>query len=140
MAERSIYILLTRSGTWFSRLIHFATQDCYTHASIGLDGPSGPLYSFARKYRHFTLPAGLVEEQVTVYRREVPCCLYELKVSEETYLRLRRKLEGMYGQKEVYHYSVLGAFACYFNLSFQRQHHFFCSQFTLCEIPAASRL
>ena len=40
---RTIYILLTRSGTWFSRLIHLATADSYTHASIGLDGPYGPL-------------------------------------------------------------------------------------------------
>ena len=61
--DRSIYILLTRSGTWFSRFIHLVTSDCYTHASIGLDGPSGPFYSFARKYEHFALPAGLVEER-----------------------------------------------------------------------------
>ena len=26
--DRSIYILLTRSGTWFSRLIHLVTSDC----------------------------------------------------------------------------------------------------------------
>ena len=84
MEERRIYILLTRSGTWFSHLIYFATRDSYTHASIGLDGPSGPFYSFARKYRHFALPAGLVEEQVTAYRFAVPCCLYEMTVSEET--------------------------------------------------------
>ena len=94
MAERTIHILLTRSGTWFSRLIHFATRDSYTHASIGLDGPDGPFYSFARKYRYLALPAGLVEEQVTVYRRAGPCCLYELKVSEESYFRLRQKLRA----------------------------------------------
>ena len=129
MAERTIHILLTRSGTWFSRLIHFATQDDYTHASIGLDGPSGPFYSFARKYRYLALPAGLVEERITVYRRRVPCCLYELKVSGNTYLRLRRQLNAMYAQREEYHYSVLGAFACYFNLSLQRRNHYFCSQF-----------
>ena len=129
MPERTIYILLTRSGTWFSRLIHFATQDNYTHASIGLDGPDGPFYSFARKYRYLALPAGLVEEQVTVHRRAVPCCLDALKVEEEVYLRLRQKLRSMYAQREVYHYSVLGAFACYFNLSLQRRHHYFCSQF-----------
>ncbi len=129
MAGRTIYILLTRSGTWFSRLIHFATRDSYTHASIGLDGPNGPFYSFARKYRYLALPAGLVEEQVTVYRRAVPCCLYELRVSEETYLRVRMKLRAMYLQRDCYHYSVLGVLACWFNLSFQRQHHYFCSQF-----------
>ena len=47
MEERAIHILLTRSGTWFSRLIHLATQDDYTHASIGLDGPAGPFYSLS---------------------------------------------------------------------------------------------
>ena len=129
MSERTIYILLTRSGTWFSRLIHFATRDSYTHASIGLDGPRGPFYSFARKYRYFALPAGLVEERITVHRRTVPCCLYELKVSDEAYLLLRQRLRSMYAQREEYHYSVLGAFACYFNLSLQRRHHYFCSQF-----------
>ena len=129
MEERAIHILLTRSGTWFSRLIHLATQDDYTHASIGLDGPAGPFYSFARKYEHFALPAGLVEEQVTGRRRAVPCCLYELRVSQDTYIALRRRLQAMYAQREEYHYSVLGAFACYFNLSLQRRHHFFCSQF-----------
>lgn len=129
MPERTIYILLTRSGTWVSRLIHLATQDCYTHASIGLDGPDGPFYSFARKYRYLALPAGLVEEQVTVYRRAVPCCLYELKVSEESYARLRRKLSSMYVQREEYRYNILGVFACYFNLPFQRRRHYFCSQF-----------
>ena len=129
MSERTIYILLTRSGTWFSRLIHFATRDSYTHASIGLDGPRGPFYSFARKYRYFALPAGLVEERITVHRRTVPCCLYELKVSDETYLLLRQRLRSMYAQREEYHYSVLGVLACYFNLALPRRHHYFCSQF-----------
>lgn len=129
MEERTIYILLTRSGTWFSRLIHFATRADYTHASIGLDGPGGPFYSFGRKYRRLALPAGLVEEQVTVYRRAVPCCLYELKVSQETYFRLRRRLRSMYVQREDYHYSILGVLACWFNLPLSRRRHYFCSQF-----------
>ena len=54
---KTVYILLTRSGTWFSRLIHLATDDRYTHASIGLDGPTGPFYSFARLDPRFALPA-----------------------------------------------------------------------------------
>lgn len=129
MQERTVYILLTRSGTWFSRLIRLATQDCYTHASIGLDGPAGPFYSFARKYEHFALPAGLVEEKVTVQRRAVPCCLYELQVSVDTYLRLRRRPHSMYARREDYGYNLLGTLACYFNLSLRRRNHYFCSQF-----------
>lgn len=129
MAERTIYILLTRSGTCFSRLIHLATQDSYTHASIGLDGPQGPFYSFGRKYEHLILPAGLVEEQVSPSRRTVPCCLYALTVSEETYRRLRRQLHTMYARREEYSYNLLGALACFFNLPLRRRHHYFCSQF-----------
>lgn len=127
--ERTIHILLTRSGTWFSRLIHLATHDRYTHASIGLDGPQGPFYSFARKYEHFALPAGLVEEQVTPARRAVPCCLYELRVSEETYFRLRRQLRTMYARRSDYSYNLLGALSCWLNLPLRRRYHYFCSQF-----------
>ena len=129
MEERAIHILLTRSGTWFSRLIHLATQDDYTHASIGLDGPAGPFYSFARKYEHFALPAGLVEEQVTGRRRAVPCCLYELSVSPEIYASLRRQISAMYAQRQRYHYNLLGALSCFFNLPLDRRDHYFCSQF-----------
>ncbi len=128
MAERTVYILLTRSGTWFSRLIHFATQDDYTHASIGLAGPDGPFYSFARKNPHFALPAGLVEERLSP-RRCVPCCLYALQVSDQTYARLQARLWKMYRRREHYHYSLLGALACFLNLPLQRRRHYFCSQF-----------
>mgnify|MGYP002923021316 FL=1 len=135
--DHSIYILLTRSGTWFSRLIHLVTSDCYTHASIGLDGPSGPFYSFARRYEHFALPAGLVEERPGVRNRQIPCCLYELKVSDPVYRRLRRQLSGMYRQRERYHYNLLGALSCYFNHPLRRKNHYFCSQF-VAELLSAS--
>ena len=129
--EKSVYILLTRSGTWFSRLIHLATDDSYTHASIGLDGPAGPFYSFARKYERFALPAGLVVEEVGVEtkRRQIPCCLYELSVPVPVYDCLRRQLNRMYAQRDRYHYNLLGALTCYFNYPLPRENHYFCSQF-----------
>ena len=131
--EKTVYILLTRSGTWFSRLIHLATSDCYTHASIGLDGPAGPFYSFARKYPHTALPAGLVMESprsgFLSRHPGLPCRLYTLSVRPETYLRLRRRLNDMYAQREQYHYNLLGALSCFFQLPLARRNHYFCSQF-----------
>lgn len=131
--EKSVYILLTRSETWFSRLIHLATDDSYTHASIGLDGPNGPFYSFARKYERFALPAGLVMEEVCLEdqakRQQIPCCLYALSVPLPVYERLRRQIDQMYAQKDRYHYNLLGAVACYFNHPLPRENHYFCSQF-----------
>lgn len=131
--ERTVYILLTRSGTCFSRLIHLATADRYTHVSIGLDGPLGSFYSFGRKYQHLMLPAGLVEERVRWglfgSQPATPCCLYQLKVSQQVYNRLERRLEEMYGERELYHYNILGALACYLQLPLPRRYHYFCSQF-----------
>ncbi len=132
--ERTIYILLTRSGTCFSRLIHLATGDRYTHASIGLDGPGGPFYSFARKYAAFALPAGLVREEIggQAGRGEIPCCLYELKVTDAAYRRLRRRLGDMYARRERYRYNLLGALCCCFNYPLPRENRYFCSQFAAC--------
>ena len=133
MAEYTVYILLTRSSTCFSRIIHMATGDPYTHASISLDGPLGPFYSFARKYPRFALPAGLVQENLRyswqASGEHVPCCLYALQVSEAVYRRLRQRLENMYAMRECYHYSLLGALACHFDRLFRRQRYYFCSQF-----------
>ena len=109
---KTVYILLTRSGTWFSRLIHLATDDCYTHASIGLDGPAGPFYSFGRLDPRFALPAGLVQERLDgspMGGRETPWCLCELEVSSQAYNHLKQHLSSMYARREQYHYNLQSA-------------------------------
>ncbi len=140
---RIIYLLLTRSETYFSRLIHHVTDGEYTHASLGLEGPRGPFYSFARKNPRMALPAGLIQEHADrgffSLHPHIPCCLYELEVSEDTYRFLCRRLEVMYRNRERYHYSLLGTLACFFRLPFARRHHKFCSEFVaemLCESGA----
>lgn len=145
MQTKTVYILLTRSGTWFSRLIHLATADRYTHASIGLDGPEGPFYSFARLDPRFALPAGLVQERLDtrpLSRREIPWCLCELEVTLQSYDCLRRQLTSMYARRKEYHYNLLGALGCYFHQPLRREHHYFCSQFvaSLLEESGAAEL
>lgn len=34
---KTIYVLLSRTGTAYSRLIHRATGDVFTHAALALD-------------------------------------------------------------------------------------------------------
>ena len=131
---RTVYILLTRSETYFSRLIRLATRADYTHASIGLEGPTGPFYSFARKDPRMMLPAGLIQERMGkgffALHPQSPCRLYELQVSEHTYRAICRRVEAMYEEKELYHYNLLGTVAAFFQVgSWKRSHHYFCSQF-----------
>ena len=133
MAQRTVYILLTRSQTWFSRLIHLATADDFTHASIGWEGPGGPFYSFARKNPSTALPAGLVEERAGAgfFHRHpgIPCALYALEVDEKTYRDLRERVREMYARREEYRYNLLGAVSCFFRLPLARRRHYFCSEF-----------
>jgi len=129
----TIYILFTRTETYFSRLIRLFTDDKFTHAAIGLDGPSGAFYSFGRKNPPHALPAGLVEERLYPealrYPEGTPCCLCTLDLSEEAYCRLRRQLRSMLSSQELYHYNLLGVMSCLFRFPLQRRYHYFCSQF-----------
>ena len=59
-----IYIILTRSNTVYSRLIHAVTGDKYTHVSLGLGDGASELYSFSRKRAHLPLPSPIVREDV----------------------------------------------------------------------------
>lgn len=130
---KTVYLLLTRSETYFSRLIHRFTEGEFTHASLGLEGPSGPFYSFARKNPRMALPAGLIQERADrgffSLHPHIPCCLYGLEVTEDTYQFLRRRLQVMYDNREEYHYSLLGTLACFLGLRLARRNHKFCSEF-----------
>ena len=46
---KKIYILLTRSSTILSKMVHLITTDTYTHASIAFDENLATLYSSSRK-------------------------------------------------------------------------------------------
>lgn len=130
---RTIYLLFTRSETYPSRAIHFFTHGEYTHVSIGLEGPAGVFYSFARKYPQYPLPGGLVQEQTErgfySIHPDVPCCLRTLAVSEDTYRFLRRRLGNMYRERDCYHYNLMGAIFSKFGLPLERRRHKFCSEF-----------
>ena len=93
---RSVYILLTRSDTYFSRLIHLLTAEDYTHVSICLDADLQHFYSFGRKSDIFMFPAGFVQENLQggVFRRfhQMPCALYELQVPLAVYQQIRQRI------------------------------------------------
>ncbi len=130
---RTIYILLTRTNTVFSRLIHQATGSEYTHVSLSMDSSLDCLYSFARRNLYFPLNAGFVVESLHTgifgQRKNTPCALYEIKVSEQTYRRVDLYMQAFKSNRQDYDYNFLGLFLCLFDIPLRRKHHFFCSQF-----------
>lgn len=128
-----VYILLTRSDTYFSRFIHMMTAEDFTHVSISLDSDLQHFYSFGRKSDLFMFPAGFVREDLRcgIFRRynQMPCALYELQVTRPVYEQIQQRITQMQHTAEAYRYSCLGVILCKLDFAFQRQYYYFCSQF-----------
>lgn len=136
---KSIYILLTKSDTWVSKVIKMLTDDRYTHASISFEENLQPLYSFSRKFVNLPLPAGLRTEPLTegFFRKYqyIPCALYELQVSDEVYIAARTEVEQMMHDAPSYRFSVIGLILCRLNIPFHRDRRYFCSEFVSEVLP-----
>lgn len=130
---KSIYILLTKSDTYISKIIKLATNDTYTHASISFDDSLQPLYSFSRLQINTPLPAGLrMEPFDSGYFQKypyLPCALYELRVEDEVYEDAKAEVDGMMAVSSLYHYNIMGLIFCKFNIPWKRKFHYFCSEF-----------
>lgn len=130
---KSIYILLTRSDTVLSRIVHLFTAARYTHVSIAFDGELQTVYSSSRKNGRTLFPAGPCREYLEHgYWREhdqVPCVLYELQVDDRVYHAAQREVKRILSNQGKYHFNILGLLLCQMNIPFRRRHHFFCSQF-----------
>ncbi len=130
---RSVYILLARTDTFFSRAIHTATGDPYTHASLALNRDLSHMYSFARRWRRVPCFGGFVKEEVHggVYADypNAPCALYEIRVSEEAHARLCDYVEALYAHRYRWGYNYLGAAANFFGKSYRGRQVRFCSEF-----------
>lgn len=92
---KTIYILLTRSGTLLSKLVYAVTGASYTHASMAFDEELNCLYSSTRKNGYTMFPAGPSKEYLNKgvfrLRGDAPCALYALDVTDEAYVRARRR-------------------------------------------------
>ena len=130
---KTIYILLTRSGTLLSKLVYAVTGASYTHASMAFDEELNCLYSSTRKNGYTMFPAGpskeFLNKGVFRLRGDAPCALYALEVSDEAYVRACRRAEHMMARGELYRFNTLGLILCALHIRWQRRRHYFCSQF-----------
>lgn len=133
MNEHSIYIVLSQTGTYPSRLIRYYTKEPYAHASIAMDADLKEMYSFARRGLYNPLNAGFVEEHIDsgVFGRfkKTRCCVLELKISEEQHRRIREQIRAFRENRDLYSYNFLGVLGVVFHVPVRREFNYFCSQF-----------
>ena len=131
--KKSVYILLTRTETVPSRVIHFFKIMPYVHVSIALDEELDELYSFARKKIRNPFRCGFIDEDINsgIFARdtETKCQVLRLKLTERQYQDVKRSIEVFKSDREKYKYNFLGVFLIYFHISFERKYKYFCSEF-----------
>lgn len=128
-----IYILLTNTGTVFTRLIKCFTGAPYNHASISLDPQLAELYSFGRKEARNPLNAGFVREDVYygTYRcfPNTTCELLRLEVTARQKEAVKAVIDYFNRNKERYSYNLVGLLGVLLKRDLQIENACFCSQF-----------
>ena len=130
---KSIYIVVTHTGTWLSRIIKWCTGGNYTHVSLSLDADLKELYSFGRKRPYNPFIAGFVIESIEsdFYKRfhNTRCKIFRMESSDENYERLKERIQYFIEHKETFKYNFLGLITYLIRYPLHRRNAFFCSQF-----------
>lgn len=132
---RKIYIVLTYTGSFPSRLIKILTRKEFSHVSIAFDKNLDEMYSFSRIYTYNPFWAGFMHEELNggAFKRfrNTRAIIYSLDVNEEQFNVAKRLIKSMKNQNKVksYKYNILGAFAAAINLKIERKGYFYCSEF-----------
>lgn len=130
---KKIYIVLSQTGTLFSRALQLYTGDPYNHASLSFDKDLRTMYSFGRKSRYNMLNSGFVHEN---FRRglyqffpNASCQVLEVTVSRLEYEAMQEAVNLFSENMDSYHYNILGIIGFAIGLRLGRKNHYFCSQF-----------
>ncbi len=128
-----IFVLLSRSQTYIAKKIRKATGDTFSHSSLAFDEGLETLVSFARRFRCVPLPAGLMREDLSRgyfgHHQDIFCRLVEFEVSEDSFLRMKDRVESMLKEYKKYKYDIKGLFASHKGIRSERPCRYFCSQF-----------
>ncbi len=128
-----IYIILSQSGTWISKMLKFFTRAPYNHASLALNVSLDEFFSFGRKKLSNFLIGGFVVEHKNkgVYEKfaPTPCKIIELSITNEQYSQIQKIINEFVKNKENYHYDFINVPLVNTPFHIIRKNRFFCSQF-----------
>lgn len=131
--NKTIYVMLSDTGTLFTRAIKWFTNAPYNHASLVFDENLDEIYSFGRKKPKNPLFAGFVREDVYqgtyCHFQNTRCLILKIHVSEQEYYNIRGLVQYFDKNKELYSYNLVGLFGVLFNHPIGRKNSYFCSQF-----------
>ena len=130
---RSIYLVMSQTGTILSKTIKRVTGDEYNHISISLDDKLNCMYSFGRKYPNVPFIGVFVVEDIDkgTFKKfsDTKCKVIEVQLTDEQYRLLRINIGKMLVEQEKYKYNLLGLFLALFKIEVHPKTKFYCSEF-----------
>lgn len=128
-----IYIVLTFTGTIFSKLIKVYSKKEYSHVSLSLNESFDEMYSFSRKYTYNPF-IGIFQKEdfrkgLYGINPNAKLLIYKKNFSDKVYNDLSSDLEVMYNNRNNYYYNISGVFKRVFNIKEKLKNKFTCSQF-----------
>lgn len=128
-----IYIILSYSGTFLSRIIKAYTRGEFSHVSIALDRNLERMYSFGRKNPYNPLYAGFVREGIDfgTFKRfkNTLVEIYSLELTNEEYDIIENIIKKMEESQNIYTFNIVGLFANAFNIKYKVKGSFYCAEF-----------
>ncbi len=133
MEDKKIYILLSDTGTLLTNVIKRYTKAPYNHASIAFHPDLSEVYSFGRKEPGNPWIGGFVKENINCglykLKPDTTCAVYSLTVSNDAYHKMLICIQDFERNKNDYKYNFIGLFGVALNMTIDRSHAYFCSQF-----------
>ncbi|WP_141501335.1 hypothetical protein [Paenibacillus luteus] len=128
-----IYVLLSDTGTCFTRLIKGFTGAPYNHASLVIDDDLEEVYSFGRKQARNPFIAGFVKEDIYEgtfrHYQNTRCVLLQIEVTAQQRNEVIQLVQEFEKGKNKYRYNLIGLVGVLCNINMGLAHSYFCSQF-----------
>ena len=131
--SKKIYIVLTYTGTFLSKIIKIFTRAEYCHASLSLDKKLNKMYSFGRLNPYNPFIGGFVHEGINhgTFKRfkRTKAEIYEIEVTNIQYVKIRKLIKNFEDNKKDYKFNRLGLFLAGINYKYTKENSFYCSEF-----------
>ncbi|MBE6729725.1 MAG: hypothetical protein E7568_05790 [Ruminococcaceae bacterium] len=130
---RNLYIVLTQTGTVFSRILKCIYKREYNHASISIDDSMEPMFSFGRLKPYNAFKGGFVKESVNwgTFKRfyKTTAKILCVKVDQRTFEGVSKTLENFWLNRKNCKYNYRGLFFGFFGKYKAFNNCFYCSEF-----------
>lgn len=132
-ASRQIYLVVSQTGSWLSRLLKVVTGAEYNHVSLSLSPDLMKMYSFGRRHPYNPFWGGFILEspRAGTFKRfsETKAAVFSIPVSPEAHDRIARIVEDMLAEQTAYHYNYLGLVLAAVHIQYRPDKAYYCSEF-----------